>query len=72
MRTSLAADNARLQRIRGNEISMVFQEPMTALNPVHTIGRQLTEVVALHTDQTPAEQIRTAVAMLAARRDTRA
>ena len=59
-----AADNARLQRIRGNEISMVFQEPMTALNPVHTIGRQLTEVVALHTDQTPAEQIRTAVAML--------
>ena len=43
---------------------MVFQEPMTALNPVHTIGRQLTEVVAIHTDQSPAEQIRTAVAML--------
>ena len=59
-----AADNTRLQRIRGNEISMVFQEPMTALNPVHTIGRQLTEVVAIHTDQSPAEQIRTAVAML--------
>ena len=60
----VAADNTRLQRIRGNEISMVFQEPMTALNPVHTIGRQLTEVVAIHTDQSPAEQIRTAVAML--------
>ena len=59
-----AADNTRLQRIRGNEISMVFQEPMTALNPVHTIGRQLTEVVAIHTDQSPDEQIRTAVAML--------
>ena len=59
-----AADTTRLQRIRGNEISMVFQEPMTALNPVHTIGRQLTEVVAIHTDQSPAEQIRTAVAML--------
>ena len=59
-----AADNTRLQRIRGNEISMVFQEPMTALNPVHTIGRQLTEVVAIHTDQSPAEQIRTAVLML--------
>ena len=58
------ADNTRLQRIRGNEISMVFQEPMTALNPVHTIGRQLTEVVAIHTDQSPAEQIRTAVLML--------
>ena len=60
----VAADNTRLQRIRGNEISMVFQEPMTALNPVHTIGRQLTEVVAIHTDQSPAEQIRTAVLML--------
>ena len=59
-----AADNTRLQRIRCNEISMVFQEPMTALNPVHTIGRQLTEVVAIHTDQSPAEQIRTAVLML--------
>lgn len=59
-----AADVARLQSIRGNEISMVFQEPMTALNPVHTIGRQLTEVVAIHTKQSPAEQIRTAVAML--------
>lgn len=59
-----AADNTRLQRIRGNEISMVFQEPMTALNPVHTIGRQLTEVVAIHTNQSPDEQIRTAVAML--------
>ena len=59
-----AADTTRLQRIRGNEISMIFQEPMTALNPVHTIGRQLTEVVAIHTDQSPDEQIRTAVAML--------
>ncbi|MBT3644323.1 MAG: ABC transporter ATP-binding protein [Gammaproteobacteria bacterium] len=59
-----AADTTRLQRIRGNEISMVFQEPMTALNPVHTIGRQLTEVVAIHTNQSPDEQIRTAVAML--------
>ena len=59
-----AADGARLQSIRGAEISMVFQEPMTALNPVHTIGRQLTEVVAIHTKQSPTEQIRTAVTML--------
>ena len=48
-----AADGALLQSIRGAEISMVFQEPMTALNPVHTIGRQLTEVVAIHTQQSP-------------------
>ena len=40
----------RMEKIRGNNISMVFQEPMTALNPVHTIGRQLTEVLFLHKD----------------------
>src|SRR3954453_14219527 len=39
-----------LQKIRGNEISMVFQDPMTSLNPVHTIGRQLVEGVRLHQD----------------------
>src|SRR4051794_6662814 len=39
-----------LQRIRGDEISMVFQDPMTSLNPVHTVGRQLVEAVKLHQD----------------------
>lgn len=37
-----------MERVRGNDIGMVFQEPMTALNPVHTIGRQLTEGLRLH------------------------
>jgi len=37
-----------MRRIRGNQISMIFQEPMTSLNPVLTIGRQLTEVLRLH------------------------
>jgi len=37
-----------LRKIRGNEISMIFQDPMTSLNPVLTIGRQLTEVYKLH------------------------
>ena len=55
----------RRQAIRGAEVSMIFQEPMTALNPVHTIGRQLTEVVGLHTNQSAAEQISTATDMLA-------
>ena len=60
----VAASNERLSQIRGAEIGMVFQEPMTALNPVHTIGRQLTEAVALHTDQAIPEQIATAIAIL--------
>lgn len=42
------ADDALMRTIRGNEIGMIFQEPMTALNPVFTIGRQLTEGVRLH------------------------
>ena len=41
-----------MQSIRGQSIGMVFQEPMTALNPVQTIGRQLTESLELHTDLT--------------------
>ena len=36
--------------MRGNDISMIFQDPMTSLNPVHTIGRQLVEAVLLHRD----------------------
>ena len=41
------------QRIRGNEISMIFQEPMTSLNPVHTCGLQVAEVMMLHQKLTP-------------------
>lgn len=41
---------AEIRRIRGNEISMVFQEPMTSLSPVHTIGNQIMEAVQIHTD----------------------
>jgi oligopeptide/dipeptide ABC transporter ATP-binding protein len=45
----LAASPRRLRAVRGGEISMIFQEPMTSLNPVFTVGRQMTEVVRLHT-----------------------
>jgi oligopeptide transport system ATP-binding protein len=38
-----------LRKIRGNEISIIFQDPMTSLNPVYTIGRQIREVILLHT-----------------------
>ncbi|MEE9453824.1 MAG: ABC transporter ATP-binding protein [Paracoccaceae bacterium] len=44
----LGADQKTLQNIRGNEISFIFQEPMTSLNPLHTIQKQLTESLALH------------------------
>jgi oligopeptide/dipeptide ABC transporter ATP-binding protein len=44
----LKLDDAEMRHIRGNRIAMVFQEPMTSLNPVLTIGRQLTETLELH------------------------
>ena len=47
-RDLLAADEAEMRRIRGNEISMIFQEPMTSLNPVLTVGRQIAETLRLH------------------------
>jgi microcin C transport system ATP-binding protein len=42
------APEKQLQRIRGNRISMIFQEPMTSLNPLHTIERQISETLLLH------------------------
>ena len=47
---SLDPKGPEIRRIRGNEISMVFQEPMTSLSPVHTIGNQIMEAVQIHTD----------------------
>ena len=44
----VGADEAELQRVRGNDISFIFQEPMTSLNPLHTLEKQLTESLALH------------------------
>jgi peptide/nickel transport system ATP-binding protein len=46
----LTATPRELREIRGDEISMIFQDPMTSLNPVHTIGRQLVEAILLHRD----------------------
>ena len=48
----LTAKQRELRQIRGDEMSMIFQDPMTSLNPVHTIGRQLVEAVQLHRDVT--------------------
>ena len=53
-----------LQKIRGNEISIIFQEPMTSLNPVHTAGRQIAEVIELHQGLNKKEALKKAVQML--------
>jgi len=55
-----------LRQVRGNEISMIFQDPMTSLNPVHTIGRQLIEAVLLHRDVTKKVARARAVELLGA------
>ena len=44
----VGADERRLRQVRGNDISFIFQEPMTSLNPLHTIEKQLAESLALH------------------------
>ena len=46
---------AEFRKMRGNEVSIIFQDPMTSLNPVYTIGNQIEEVILLHTDKTKAE-----------------
>ena len=49
-RDLLALSESEMRRIRGNEIAMIFQEPMTSLNPVLTIGRQIGEAIRIHQD----------------------
>jgi len=46
----------RLRQVRGNNIAMIFQDPMTSLNPVYTIGKQLVEAVLLHNDDVTSKQ----------------
>jgi ABC-type dipeptide/oligopeptide/nickel transport system ATPase component len=45
---ALAANGQEMRRIRGGEIGLVFQEPMTSFSPVHTVGAQITEAILLH------------------------
>jgi len=58
------ADQSLMRNIRGNEIGMIFQEPMTALNPVFTIGRQLTEGLRLHMDMSKEAATARAIELL--------
>ena len=63
-RDLLALDEAGMRDIRGNEIAMVFQEPMTSLNPVLTVGRQIGEALTLHRGLSRAEARRRSVDLL--------
>ncbi|AWX54121.1 ABC transporter ATP-binding protein [Brevibacillus brevis] len=62
----LALSEKEMQGVRGNEIAMIFQEPMTSLNPLHTVGKQIEEAVMLHRKVTKAEAKDRAIAMLKA------
>jgi peptide/nickel transport system ATP-binding protein len=60
----MALDEQDMQHVRGNRIAMVFQEPMTALNPVFTIGDQIGEVARVHAGMSKRESLEKAVEML--------
>ena len=63
-RDLLGCSEAEMRRIRGNDISMIFQEPMTSLNPVLTVGRQIAETLQLHQGLSRAAAGQRAVEML--------
>jgi len=60
----LALDEAAMRRVRGNDVAMIFQEPMTSLNPVQTVGAQIEEAVRLHQDLSRSAGRERAVEML--------
>ncbi len=61
---ALSEESDQLYHLRGGFISMIFQEPMTALSPVHTVGNQICEAILLHQRKTPAEARAIAIDML--------
>jgi peptide/nickel transport system ATP-binding protein len=63
-RELLSLTESEMRDVRGNQISMIFQEPMTSLNPVMTIGRQISEILTLHQKLSRARARERAVAML--------
>jgi peptide/nickel transport system ATP-binding protein len=60
----LQMDEKEMRKIRGNQISMIFQDPMTSLNPVLTIGKQIGEVLRLHGNVSKADQKRKVVELI--------
>lgn len=60
----LRKSEAEMRKIRGNDIAMVFQEPMTSLNPVHTCGQQIAETIQLHQGLSQTKAMKRAIEML--------
>ena len=60
----LTASDERIRQVRGGEVAMIFQDPLTALNPVYSVGRQITEMIHAHRDITRAQARARAVEML--------
>lgn len=60
----LEISEQQMERIRGNDISMIFQEPMTSLNPVFTVGHQISEAVVLHQKLSKRDALDKAISML--------
>ena len=60
----LKASESQMRRIRGNEIAMIFQEPMTSLNPVYTVGQQIVEAIRLHQGRSGQAALTHAIEML--------
>jgi peptide/nickel transport system ATP-binding protein len=63
-RSLLDLSEAEMRKVRGNEISMIFQEPMTSLNPVLTIGQQIGETLVLHQGMTKQQALARSIEML--------
>ncbi|HYM99115.1 MAG TPA: ATP-binding cassette domain-containing protein, partial [Aestuariivirgaceae bacterium] len=60
----LDSDEQDLRRVRGNDITMVFQEPMTSLNPLHTVERQMNEILELHSTLGPRQRRQRTIELL--------
>ena len=58
------ADDDRMHEVRGGEIGVIFQEPMTALNPVHRIGKQISEALILHRGMGKREALQESIQLL--------
>lgn len=60
----IGASDARLRQLRGSDAAMIFQEPMTSLNPVFTVGDQIAEAIMLHQKVSPDQAFKDAIALL--------